>query len=81
MKLTRDQAVTLTRKGWRFHGKRKERLINQAQLVLIDLQLAGVHIPTLQKLVGLDRSIYDITTKEWSGIIGRLKEFKKENDL
>jgi hypothetical protein len=76
-----EQIVALTRKGWRFHGRRKERLMLQAQLLLIDLQLAGVHIPTLQKLVGLDRPVYDIPTKEWSGIIGQLKSFKRENNL
>ncbi len=67
--------------GFRLIGKRKERLINIAKLQLIDCQLAGVHGPTLMKLVGLDRPIYDITTKEWAGIIGQLKTFRRENGI
>ena len=67
--------------GFRNIGPRKEKLINIATQHLIILRAKGVNIPRLQKYLGIKGSAHSITTKQWTGVIGSLVEFRRDNGL
>jgi hypothetical protein len=70
-----------TRKGYRSNGPRKDRLINQANLILAELGGKGVNILFLLKILGITGDAVTMTTKQWTGVISKLKTFRKENGL
>lgn len=72
---------TAERPGYRYNGVRKTQLINQANLILMDIGSKGISILQLMKHLGIKGDSKTLTTKQWSGVIGALKAFKRENGL
>lgn len=67
--------------GHRTNGIKKSYLIDLARIELLDIAGKGVNGKMLLKHLGISRNTKAITTKQWTGVIGRLKEFRKENGI
>jgi hypothetical protein len=73
---------TAERPGYRTNGHRKTKLINQANAIMLELGAKGINLQHMLKLYGIEKAdALRTTTKEWSGVIGRLKQFKKDWSL
>lgn len=71
----------MTPTGFRKIGERKLKLIKQADAIIASLSNKGVKIMPLKKLLGIEGTPHQITTKKWTAVIGQLKQFQKENGL
>ena len=68
------------RHGYRTNGPKKTRLINLVNQQMVELGAKGVHIQTLFKLLGMKQiDSLHTTTKQWSGVLGRIKKCSQEN--
>ena len=71
----------MKRNGFRTNGDRKTRLINQANAEILALGSKGVNIQLLMKILGIKGDAFTMSTKEWSGVIGMIKQFRKDNNV
>lgn len=67
--------------GFRQTGHRKAFLIIKANNHLTTLAKNGVHIATLRKVLGLQLDVNKLTTKQLTGVIGRIVQFRRENGI
>ena len=68
--------------GYRVIGTRKKKLIDIADKHLTDLHQKGVNTYMLLKVLGISNMDFQkVTTKHWTGIIGRIVDFRRENNL
>jgi hypothetical protein len=69
-------------KGFRNLGTKKQKLIDQADRLLVRCHQSGIKTNTLLKVLGIHDLDFDkITTKQWTGIIGTLKKFMIDNNI
>lgn len=68
-------------RGFRVNGPRKNKLIDKTNLHLMELGAKGVNVLMLLKLLGIEGDANSITTKQWSGVIGGIVKFRKENNV
>lgn len=72
----------ITLPGYRVIGTRKKKLIDIADKHLVELHEKGVNTHVLLKVLGIhDLDFQKVTTKKWTGIIGRIVEFRRMNQL
>lgn len=69
------------RPGFRTNGPKKMRLIDMANIQMMELGAKGVNVRRLLKLLGIEGNAHTITTKQWSGVIGALKQFRRSNKI
>lgn len=71
-----------TGRGHRIPGHRKQKLIDYGMLLFQDTVNRGISGAYLLKHLGFPRnSAIVLTTKQWSGYIGRLNEFRRANSM
>jgi hypothetical protein len=67
---------TAERPGYRTSGHKKTLLINKANKIILELGSKGVHLQNMMTMYKIKADSLTTTTKEWSGVIGRLKQFR-----
>lgn len=67
--------------GFRVIGQRKFKLITKADDLIRAITAAGVNMKHMKKLYGINKSPLQIPTKNWSGVIGELKQFARDNGI
>lgn len=68
--------------GYRQTGPRKQHLINTAKMHIMHLAQKGINPYMLMKVLGISKlDANKTTTKQWSGVIGRIVEFRKDNHV
>jgi hypothetical protein len=70
-----------TRPGYRHNGPKKTRLINLVNQQLLQLAQKGVNGETLLKVLGITGDVFTYTTKQWIGVLSKVKQFRKENNV
>lgn len=68
-------------KGYRVDGPRKSKVINTVNLHLAQLGAKGVNVRVLMKMIGVTSSYQSLTTKRWIGVLGRIVQFRRENNV
>jgi hypothetical protein len=70
-----------TTKGYRTNGPRKTRLINQMNMHMLELGKKGVHVRRVLAHLGITGDSLTYTTKQWTGVIGMIVKFRRENNV
>jgi hypothetical protein len=70
-----------TRPGFRSNGPKKTRLINLVNQQFLQLTQKGVNIRPLLALLGITGDAVTYTTKEWTGVLSKIKTFRQENNV